>query len=137
MRPILILLTLGLCESLIIHENVIFQKVNEITLTRSKWLVTFVLDLKPYSNFLQKLSSDIAEANQLSTRLLRKYEQPERNRFRDTFLSLKREVFRLKRAKDMSYLPLWTSAVSDKDDLRSLLLERRYHSYLAQFQTPT
>ena len=40
-----------LTPALIIHENVTFYEVNEIALTRSKWLSTFIIDLKPYDNF--------------------------------------------------------------------------------------
>ena len=37
--------------ALLIHKNVAFHKANEIALTRSKWLSTFIIDLKPYENF--------------------------------------------------------------------------------------
>ena len=43
---LLILLSLVVSAvGVIIHENVVFQKVNEITSTRARWLVTFVHDL--------------------------------------------------------------------------------------------
>ena len=41
----------GLTPALIIHQNVAFHKANEITLTRSKWLSTFIIDFKPHENF--------------------------------------------------------------------------------------
>ena len=37
----------GLTLALVIHQNVAFHKANEIALTRSKWLSTFIIDLKP------------------------------------------------------------------------------------------
>ena len=49
----------GLTFALIIHEKVAFHKANEIALTRSKWLSTFIFDMKPYENFLNKLSEDL------------------------------------------------------------------------------
>ena len=52
----------GLTLALIIHENVVYLKVNEIVLTRSKWLFTFRIDLKPYKNFLNRLSEDLEKA---------------------------------------------------------------------------
>ena len=42
----------GLTPALIVNENVALHKTNEVALTRSKWLSTFVIDLKPYENFL-------------------------------------------------------------------------------------
>ena len=52
------LLFYGLSESVLVKRNVVFQKVNEITTTRSRWLVTFVIDLNPYEQFLTKLEND-------------------------------------------------------------------------------
>ena len=52
----------GLSLVLIIYENVAFHKANEIALTRSKWLCTFIIDLKPYENFLNRLSDDLGKA---------------------------------------------------------------------------
>ena len=46
----------GLTLALIIHENVTFHKANKIALIRSKWLSTFIIDLKPYENVLNRLS---------------------------------------------------------------------------------
>ena len=39
-----------------------FHKSNEIALTRFKWLSTFIIDLKPYENFLNRLSEDLGKA---------------------------------------------------------------------------
>ena len=35
----------GLTEALVINENVVFHKENEVAITGSKWLFTFVIDL--------------------------------------------------------------------------------------------
>ena len=35
-----------------INENVAFERVNEITTTRSRWLVAFVIDTNPYQEIL-------------------------------------------------------------------------------------
>ena len=39
---------LGLMEALVTNENVVFHKENEVAITGSKWLFTFVIDLNPY-----------------------------------------------------------------------------------------
>ena len=56
----LVLFTLlsELTQAPIVCENVTFHMINDIALTRSKLLTTFVTDLKPYENFLTKLSND-------------------------------------------------------------------------------
>ena len=60
MMNFLVLFTLlsELTQALIVCENVAFHMINEIALTRSKWLTTFVIDLKPYENFSTELSND-------------------------------------------------------------------------------
>ena len=53
---------LGLTEALVINENVVFHKENEVAITKSKWLFTFVIDLNPYENFLMRLAIDVENA---------------------------------------------------------------------------
>ena len=52
----------GLTQTLTVYENVAFHKTNEVALTRSKWLSTFVIDLNPYENFSSKISDDLRKA---------------------------------------------------------------------------
>ena len=52
----------GLIPALIVHENVAFQEANEIAHIRSKWLSTFINDLKPSENLVYKLSEDLGKA---------------------------------------------------------------------------
>ena len=59
MNMLLTCLLFGLTEALVINENVVFHKENEVSITRSKWLFTFVIDLNPYENFLLSLALDI------------------------------------------------------------------------------
>ena len=40
-----------LTSAVIVYENVAFKKINEVALTRSKWLSTFIIDTLPYYNF--------------------------------------------------------------------------------------
>ena len=44
------------------QHNVIFEKIGEITTTKSKWLVTFVIDLKLYQEFIYSLKCDLSGA---------------------------------------------------------------------------
>jgi hypothetical protein len=47
---------------LIIRENVIFEKINEISTTRSQWLVAIQLDFNPYGDLLDHLANEISLA---------------------------------------------------------------------------
>lgn len=53
-KQLLTALVLGLAEAIFISENVIFHKTNEISITRAKWLATFIIDLRPFRQFLAK-----------------------------------------------------------------------------------
>ena len=44
----------GLTAQFIMKENVIFQKVKEVTTVRAKWMVTFVEELLSFERFLNK-----------------------------------------------------------------------------------
>lgn len=50
---------------LVMRQNVIFYKINEITTTKSKWLITFVNDLKPLESFINMLTHDIEVAERI------------------------------------------------------------------------
>lgn len=75
---VLVFLTLlfTLSNSAFISENVVFDKVTTITTTRSRWLVTFVIDLKPFELFINKLSIDILKSSSLAQEVVRRYDKP-------------------------------------------------------------
>ena len=54
-------------------RNVIFRRTSEVVITRSKWLVTFVLDLNPYEQLLHKLGEEIAQLELAGDKALRKF----------------------------------------------------------------
>lgn len=56
---VLITLLLGLTGAIFISENVVFHKTNDISTIRGKWLATFIIDLRPFDQFLEKLRNDI------------------------------------------------------------------------------
>ncbi|CAG2257257.1 unnamed protein product [Mytilus edulis] len=56
------LVLFGLTSQFIVKENVMFQKIKEISTTRSNWLITFVVDLDPFEMFLNKIEQDLGKA---------------------------------------------------------------------------
>ena len=77
---------LGLTEALVINENVVFHKENEVAITRSKWLFTFIIDLNPYENFLMRLAIDVENAAIVARNLVQLYETPRQQGFLNSFI---------------------------------------------------
>ena len=92
MRCIISLSLFGYAFGVIVHENVVFHKVNEITTTRARWLVTFVQDLRPFQYFLTKLSNDIEQAANITDVIIDHYTGRSYGRFVGTIKSLRKEV---------------------------------------------
>ena len=70
----------GLTPALIIHENVAFHKANEIALTRSKYLFTFIIDLKPY------------ETSYIGVRIEQFFDYPSKQDYRRIIQGLKGKI---------------------------------------------
>ena len=60
--PIL-LLSLALASGFFMRENVVFEKIKDIKLSRSIWTITLIIDLKPYEELLDQSVRDIVKAN--------------------------------------------------------------------------
>lgn len=64
--PFLILIWLTNGNSMIVRKNVIFEQSHEISTTRSRWLVTMVIDLSVYDQSIDKLYSALDEVNRIN-----------------------------------------------------------------------
>ena len=71
--------------------------INEITLTRSKWLTTFVIDLKPYEHFLTKLSNDLDKARTAAHTIDQFYKAASKQDFRSVIARLRAEIATLQK----------------------------------------
>ncbi|VDI31128.1 Hypothetical predicted protein [Mytilus galloprovincialis] len=118
----LFLVTFLFClgEQAFISENVVFDKINSITTTRSNWLVTFVTDLKPFDNFIKKLSNDIVQTAALAQEITRRYDKPEKEGFKNTFSNLRHE-FRLLTDTHTSILRIFNDYKALHRNKRSVL----------------
>ena len=86
------LIMVGYAYGVIIHENAIFHKVNEITTTRARWLVTFVQDLSPFKYFVAHVSADIDNVANITDAIIDHYDGPKQDSFHNTLLNLKEEI---------------------------------------------
>ena len=96
---VLFVLLSGLTQTLIIYENVAFHKTKKIALTRSKWLSTFVIDLKPNENILSKLSDDLRKDGIAAHTVDHLYESPSKQDFKSVIAGLKAEIVALQEGK--------------------------------------
>ena len=53
------LVLIGLTLSVQVRENIVFRKISEVTTSRSRWTVTFVIDLDPYAAVLGRIEATI------------------------------------------------------------------------------
>ena len=81
-----------LTYAIIVHENVAFHKAHEISLTRSKWLSTFVIDTKPYDNFLDILSQDLRNAQIAANSIQNFYDFPSKQDYHKIIKGLNSEI---------------------------------------------
>ena len=60
-RRIIIMLMIMMCTvgAWKNEKNIMFKKTSEVIITRSKWLITMVVDLAPYRILLDRLKSEI------------------------------------------------------------------------------
>lgn len=100
MHLLISLLLVSYAFGVVIHENVIFHKVNEITTTRARWLVTFVQDLSPFRLFLARVSADIDGVANVTDAIIRHYRGPKQDSFLNTLINLREEVDSLYKTMD-------------------------------------
>ena len=62
LKSLFLLSVLTMTWSLQHCQNVIFRKTSEVTITRSKWLIVFTINLEPYRSLLHELRKEIAGA---------------------------------------------------------------------------
>ena len=92
MNLLITCLLLGLTEVLVINENVVFHKENEVAIIRSKWLFTFVIDLNPYKNFIMRLAIDVENATIVARNLVHLYDTLMQQGLLNSFIGLQKEI---------------------------------------------
>ena len=87
-----LLLLLGSVNAVVIQDNVVFNKLNETTVSRSRWLMTLVINLDTYQRFIDKLQYDTNEVSALIEIASERYEKLKFQPYYVLFRSLKREI---------------------------------------------
>ena len=77
---------------LVVHENIVFHKTNEVSLNHARWLVTFIHDLRPFEVFINKISKDLESSKEIMLTLTEWYRQHNFTTYHSTFKSLNDEI---------------------------------------------
>lgn len=116
---------------IVMNKNVVFRKVNDITTTRSKWTVSFVIDLQTYDHFIQKANTDITEAEKVAHTLVQHYQRPKEEGFLNNFVSLTKEINTLPETQNMMFNTFSDYRTLQQRQKRSLLpIFRKISSFL-------
>ena len=79
----------------IINENVLFNKDGEMSLSSSRWILTLVLDINVYDNFITQLTADIKNAKNVTEWISKHYSHTDMAGYLSVFRSLQDEVITL------------------------------------------
>ena len=79
----------------IINENVLFYKDGEMSLSSSRWILTLVLDINVYDNFITQLTADIKNAKNVTEWISKHYSHTDMVGYLSVFRSLQDEVITL------------------------------------------
>ena len=77
---------------MVVSENVIFQKTNEIYTNDAHWSITFVHDLKPFQGLVNKIKDDIGSTSKILDTIAHDYDRKDLIEYEETFKSLQIEV---------------------------------------------
>ena len=91
-KSLLLLASVGVVQGIIFNENVAFRKVNEVTTTRARWVVSLVIDLDPYKSLMTKLREDIFRVGTFAGNAVRQCCPESEDRFGPSFDRLAERV---------------------------------------------
>ena len=85
LRTNILMLFLLTSAGALMHENVFFHKIWGFSMSRSKWLISFVIDLSTYERFLERLTGDINKVAIMTDKVLNAADTPEHSRLRNEY----------------------------------------------------
>ena len=85
LRTNILMLFLLTSAGALMHENVFFHKIGGFSMSRSKWLISFVIDLSTYERFLERLTGDINKVAIMTDKVLNAADTPEHSRLRNEY----------------------------------------------------
>ena len=99
--PLILLLTS--CQlirsELFIRENVLFQNIDTISTTNSRWMVTFVTDFQPFHVFLNNLFDRLTKAGSAVESLKIRFDKASVTLYKRVLVSIQTEIHNLHRRR--------------------------------------
>ena len=77
---------------ILVEDNVVFHKVNDITTSRSKWVLSFLINLAPFKDFLGELGKHVQSGLNSAEGMVLKENQTNYQGFTINFRLIKREL---------------------------------------------
>ena len=93
-RILLLLILIVSTNALRHNQNTIFKKTMEVIVTRSKWVSTLMIDLKPYRRLLEELRLEIQKVKTIGEHIAVNYYSNKGN-YHNLMYSLRQEVITL------------------------------------------
>lgn len=93
-RILLLLVLVASTVALRHSENTLFKKTAEVVVTRSKWVITLMIDLKPYNRLLEGLGLEIQKAKTIGEHIAENYYSDKGN-YHNLMYSLRQEIIAL------------------------------------------
>ena len=92
MYCVLLVMLISYSYGIFTSENVVFQKTNEIYINDAHWFVTFVHDLRPYDQFIDKINNDLKYTDKIMKVITNDYKRLNLTGYTETLNSLHVEI---------------------------------------------
>ena len=114
---VILLLLLRLTSAFRIAENVVFEKTQDITVARSKWVFSFFTDLRAHRTYMDGLQSDIDRAESVVGQVIRASRDKTFPHYYNLYVKQRQELLSLR--------PMYNTARQELTDIIELQESRR------------
>ena len=78
-----------------------FERVNRISISKSRWILSLMVDLKPFDSYLAELKRRVLDASVAAKTAYHRFNKSDLARFASVFSHLTKEVNHLKQRRDV------------------------------------
>lgn len=72
---LILVVSLSLGSTFKVAENVVFEKLHDVSMVRSKWIFSFFMDLRAYATFMTRLQNDLRRTDEVIQGIIDNYQQ--------------------------------------------------------------
>ena len=122
---VILLIFLRLSSAFRIAENVVFEKTQDITVARSKWVFSFFTDLRSHRTYMNRLQNDMKRAESIVDQVIIASRNKSFPHYYKLYVKQKQELMSLK--------PMYTTARRELADIVDLQEAKRSKRALLPF----